>query len=286
MSDIKRKLTDTYELHNGVHIPCLGYGTWQTPNGQVAEEVVKEALGIGYRLIDCAACYGNEKSVGKGLKESGVSREEIFVTSKLWNTERGYEKTIAAFEKTREELQLEYLDLYLIHWPANALQFSNWKEINVDTWKAMIDLYKAGKVRAIGVSNFMPHHLESLMEMEIQPMVDQIEFHPGYMQPEAVEFCKNNGIVVEAWAPLGTGRMLQNPTLQEIAKRYDRSVAQICLRWCIQNQVLPLPKSVTPSRIQENSQVFDFEIKKEDMETINGMTGLGANLMHPDVVMF
>lgn len=281
-----KELTDTYQLHNGVQIPCLGYGTWQTPDGQVAEEAVKEALRLGYRLIDCAACYGNEKSVGKGIKESGVLREEIFVTSKLWNTERGYKKTIAAFEKTREELQLEYLDLYLIHWPANALQFENWVEINVDTWRAMIDLYKAGKVRAIGVSNFMPHHLEPLMEMEVVPMVDQIEFHPGYMQSEAVEYCKNNGIVVEAWAPLGTGRMLQNPILQEFAKRYDRSVAQICLRWCIQNQVLPLPKSVTPSRIRENSQVFDFEIEKEDMGTINRMTGLGANLMHPDVVMF
>ncbi len=281
-----KNLTDTFTMHNGVQIPCIGYGTWQTPKGDVARDVVKEALRLGYRHIDCAACYGNEKSVGEGIKECGLPREEIFVTSKLWNTERGYEKTMAAFEKTRSDLQLDYLDLYLIHWPANALQFENWNEINIDTWRAFIDLYKAGKIRAIGVSNFMPHHLEALMKMEVKPMLDQIEFHPGYMQMEAVEYCKANGIIVEAWAPLGTGRMLTNPTLMDIAKKYNRSVAQICVRWCLQNDVLPLPKSVTPARIKENSEVFDFEIGAEDMATINAMTGLGARLMHPDVVMF
>ncbi len=277
-----QKLTDTFKLWNGVEIDCVGYGTWLTPDGEVAVEAVKEALKAGYRHIDTAAIYGNEVSVGKAIKESGLKREDIFVTSKLWNTERGYEKTLLAFEETMKKLDLEYLDLYLIHWPAHKNQYDNFEEVNLSTWRAFIELYKKGKIRAIGVSNFLPHHLKALVESEIMPMVNQIEFHPGFMQEETVDYCKKNGIVVEAWSPLGCGKMLDNETLKDIAAKYNKTVAQLCLRWCLQNDTLPLPKSVTPSRIVENADIFDFEISKEDMATINAMEYCGGSGHNPD----
>ena len=280
------KMSDNFTLINGYKIPCVGFGTWQTPDGDTAVSSVKAALSFGYKHIDTAAVYGNEKSVGTGIAESKVSREELFVTSKVWNKDRGYEKTIAAFNKTLDDLGLDYLDLYLIHWPANAKQFSNWDEINLETWRAMTKLYKEGKIRAIGVSNFLPHHLESLMKTEIPPMVNQIEFHPGQMQSETVDYCKKHNMLVEAWSPLGTGRMLSNEKLKEIAAKYDKSVAQLCIRWCLQNEVLPLPKSVTPSRIQENSEIFDFVISNEDMSLINSMEYCGGSGMNPDEVKF
>lgn len=277
-----QKLTDTFKLWNDVEIDCVGYGTWLTPDGEVAVEAVKEALKAGYRHIDTAAIYGNEVSVGKAIKESGLKREDIFVTSKLWNTERGYEKTLLAFEETMKKLDLEYLDLYLIHWPAHKNQYDNFEEVNLSTWRAFIELYKKGKIRAIGVSNFLPHHLKALVESEIKPMVNQIEFHPGFMQEETVEYCKKNGIVVEAWSPLGRGKMLDNETLKGIAAKYNKTVAQLCLRWCLQNDTLPLPKSVTPSRIVENADIFDFEISKEDMAIINAMEYCGGSGHNPD----
>jgi diketogulonate reductase-like aldo/keto reductase len=280
------KMSDSFILSNGYKIPCVGFGTWQTPDGATAVSSVKAALTSGYKHIDTAAVYGNEKSVGTGIAESKVSREELFVTSKVWNKDRGYEKTIAAFNKTLDDLGLDYLDLYLIHWPANAKQFSNWDEINLETWRAMTKLYKEGKIRAIGVSNFLPHHLKSLMKTEISPMVNQIEFHPGQMQNETVDYCKKHNILVEAWSPLGTGRMLSNETLKEIAAKYNKSVAQLCIRWCLQNEVLPLPKSVTPSRIKENTEIFDFVISDEDMSTINSMEYCGGSGMNPDEVKF
>ncbi|KMY43994.1 oxidoreductase [Bacillus sp. FJAT-27916] len=278
--------SSNYTLSNGYEIPCVGFGTWQTPDGETAVASVKKAIEAGYRHIDTAAVYGNEESVGKAIRESGVAREDLFITSKVWNTERGYESTLKAFDVTMEKLGLDYLDLYLIHWPASSSQFDNWVELNKETWRAMVELYQAGRIRAIGVSNFLVHHLEPLMDAEVKPMVNQIEFHPGQMQEETVRFCKENGILIEAWSPLGTGRMLTNETLMAIAKEYDKSVAQLCVRWCLQNEVLPLPKSVTPSRIEENLDVFDFTIKDEDMETINAMEYFGGSGSHPDEVKF
>ena len=280
------KLTDTFKLNNGYEIPCVGFGTWQTPDGDTAVLAVSEAIKAGYRHIDTAACYGNEVGVGKGIKTSGVKRKELFVTSKVWNTERGYDRTIAAFEKTLNDLQLDYLDVYLIHWPASASRFDDWEKINLGTWKAMTELYKAGRIKAIGVSNFLPHHLTALLKTEVKPMVNQMEFHPGQMQEETVTFCKENHIVVEAWSPLGTGRMLSNPQLKEIAEKYGKSVAQLCIRWCLQNGVLPLPKTVTPSRMIENAQVFDFKISNGDMTAINVMPYCGGSELHPDKVDF
>ena len=281
-----KSLKDTFHLNNGYEIPCVGFGTWQTPDGETAVMAVSEAIRAGYRHIDTAACYNNEVGVGQGIMASGIEREKLFVTSKVWNTERGYEKTIAAFEKTLADLGLDYLDLYLIHWPASASQYDNWEKINLETWRAMTELYKAGRIKSIGVSNFMSHHLEALMKTEVPPMVNQIEYHPGLMQAETVDYCKKHNILVEAWSPLGTGRMLNNETLKSIAAKYGKSVAQLCIRWCLQNGVLPLPKSVTPSRITENTGVFDFEITAEDMRSINDMPYFGGSGLHPDEVNF
>jgi len=193
---------------------------------------------------------------------------------------------IAALPDFCGKIDKDVLDLYLIHWPASSTQFEDWEQINLETWRAMTELYKAGRIKAIGVCNFLPHHLKALMETEVQPMVNQIEFHPGQMQEETVSYCKDHNIIVEAWSPLGTGRMLSNEMLKSIAAKYGKSAAQLCIRWCLQNGILPLPKSVTPSRIIENADVFDFEITNEDMEAINGMEYCGGSGLHPDKVDF
>ncbi|WP_297205660.1 aldo/keto reductase [uncultured Brachyspira sp.] len=279
-------LNDTFTLNNGYKIPCLGFGTWQTPDGDTAVNAVIEAVNLGYRHIDTAAAYKNEKSIGKAIKESNINRKELFITSKVWNKDRGYKTTLEAFDKTINDLQLDYLDLYLIHWPASENQFKDWDNINLETWRAMTELYKSGKIKSIGVSNFMPHHLKSLMNTEIKPMVNQIEFHAGFMQEETFKYCNDNNIVIEAWSPLGTGKMLDNNILKEIAKKYNKSAAQICIKWCLQNNTLPLPKSVTPSRIKENTEIFDFVISEDDMKTINSMPYFGGSGLHPDKVDF
>lgn len=280
-------MKNNFKLNNGVLIPSIGFGTWQIPTGETVINAIKNAIDIGYRHIDTAAVYENEKGVGLGIKESGIDRKELFVTSKVWNSERGYETTLKAFDKTLNDLQLDYLDLYLIHWPAIKKQFENWQQINNDTWRALEELYKSGRVRAIGLSNFLPQHIKPLMKQAtVLPMVNQIEYQPGYMQPECVEFCKEHNILVEAWSPLGSGKLLKNDTLQSIAKKYNKSVAQLCIKWVIQNGLLPLPKSVTPSRIKENFEVTDFTIDPKDMKIINQMVPLGTSGLHPDQIDF
>jgi diketogulonate reductase-like aldo/keto reductase len=280
-------LTDIFLLSNGYSIPCVGFGTFQSPDGETTINAIHDAIKTGYRHIDCAAAYGNEISVGKGIKASRIERKEIFITSKVFNTQRGYETTLAAFEKSLQDLQLDFLDLYLIHWPAVSRQFKDWIKINSETWRAMEELYDAGRIRAIGVSNFLPHHLEPLIKSaKIIPMVNQIEFHPGQMQQVTVDFCKENNILVEAWSPLGQGKMLTNSKLSAIADKYRKSVAQLCIKWALQNGVLPLPKSVTKSRIVENTRVFDFNISEEDMNAINEMPYCGGSGLNPDDVDF
>lgn len=274
------------KLSNGYEIPVLGYGTWRTPDGEVAVNSVAEALRVGYRHIDTAARYENETSVGEGIRQSGVDRSEIFITSKLWNTERGYDKAMRAFEKTMNDLGLEYLDLYLLHWPAVKKQYDNWEEINLSSWKALTELYKSGRIKAIGVSNFYEHHLKALMETEIQPMVNQIQFHPGFMQKDTVKYCEDNGILIEAWAPLARGTVFEHETIASIASKYNKTPAQICIRWCLEHNTVPLPKSVTPERILGNTDVFDFSLTPEDVAAIDAMPFMGTYAHNSDEIDF
>lgn len=278
-----KTLTDTFVLANGVEIPCIGYGTWQTPSGDVARDSVKAALDAGYRHIDTAFAYGNEADVGEGIKASGVNRKDIFLTTKHWITERGYEKTVAAIDASLKNLDVDYLDLYLVHWPCVEKVSPNWKEINAETWRGFEKAYKEGKIRALGVSNYQQKHLEALDEFAtVKPVVNQIEFHPGYTQIDNVRYCQSRGMLVQAWSPLGNGAVLKDETLAAIAAKYGRSVAQICIRFALQNDVLPLPKSVTPSRIAENARVFDFELAEDDVKTLMEMPMLGFSGYYPE----
>ena len=270
------KLTDSFVLSNGVKVPCVGYGTYLAPNGDVTKNAVLEALKVGYRHVDTAFAYGNEEAVGEGIKASGIARDEIFVTTKHWVTMRGYEKATEAIDISLKNLGLDYLDLYLIHWPCVEKVSPDWKEINAGTWKAFEDAYKSGKIRAIGVSNFQKKHYDALAEMcEIKPMVNQIEFHPGYTQMDTVNYSKEQGMLVQAFSPLGCGAVLSDETLAKIAAKYGKSVAQVCLRFVLQSGLNVLTKSVTPSRILEDTQIFDFELSAEDMATIAAMPELG-----------
>ncbi|MDR0601661.1 MAG: aldo/keto reductase [Treponema sp.] len=282
-----KSLTDCYRLANGVEIPCIGFGTWQTPDGKIAVESVKAALAAGYRHIDTAAIYGNEESVGKAVRESGVPRKEIFITTKLWNSEHGYEKTLAAFDASMKRLGLDYLDLYLIHWPNPIMFRKNWKEANAGTWKAFEELYKAGKIRAIGVSNFRGHHIDALLESaSVVPLVNQIRLCPGDTQDEVVDYCRGKNILLEAYSPLSVGRIFESPDIKGYAEKYKRSIAQVCIRWSLERGYLPLPKSITPERIRENARVFDFEMSEADVKAIAALTDIGETSGDPDAAGF
>ncbi|MBK5443067.1 aldo/keto reductase [Peribacillus sp. TH24] len=263
-----KNLQDTTTLHNGVKMPWFGLGVFKVEEGPELVNAVKVAIKHGYRSIDTAAIYENEEGVGQGiregLKEAGISREDLFVTSKVWNADLGYESTIAAYETSLKKLGLEYLDLYLIHWPVQG----KYKE----AWKALETLYKEGKVKAIGVSNFQIHHLKDVIkDAEVKPMVNQVECHPRLTQQEVQAFCKEQGIQLEAWSPLMQGELLDNEVLQEIATKYGKSVAQVILRWDLQNGIVTIPKSTKEHRIVENSSVFDFELTEEDMNRISDL---------------
>ncbi|MFW2135736.1 aldo/keto reductase [Chryseobacterium sp. TY4] len=276
-----------FVLNNGLEIPEIGFGTWQIPDGDDVKNAVLFALENGYTHIDTAKIYENEKGIGDAIKESQFDRKDIFLTTKVWNTSRGYQSTLNAFEKSLELLQTDYIDLYLIHWPANSKQFDNWKELNSETWRAMEDLYNQGNIKAIGVCNFLVHHLENLAETaKISPMVNQIEYHPGYLQNDVVDYCKKNNILVEAWSPIGSGRILDNELLKDIAEKYKVSVAQLCIKFCLQNGVLPLPKSVSPKNILANIGVNTFTIDNDDMQTISAMEEAGFSGLNPDFVDF
>ena len=257
-------LQSTTTLNNGVKMPWFGLGVFKVEEGPELVNAVKTAIEHGYRSIDTAAIYDNEEGVGQGIKESGFSREDLFVTSKAWNADLGYESTLAAYQTSLDKLGLDYLDLYLIHWPVAG----KYKE----AWRALETLYEEGRVRAIGVSNFQVHHLEDLMkDAEIKPMVNQVEYHPRLTQKEVQAFCREQGIQLEAWSPLMQGQLIDNEVLAGIAAKYNKSVAQIILRWDLQNGVVTIPKSTKEHRIIENSQVFDFDLSQEDMQLIDNL---------------
>jgi diketogulonate reductase-like aldo/keto reductase len=263
-----KNLQSTTTLHNGVEMPWLGLGVFRVKEGQELINAVKIAIKNGYRSIDTAAIYGNEVGVGQGIqeamKEQNIAREDLFITSKVWNADLGYESAIAAYEESLKKLGLEYLDLYLIHWPVEGKY--------TEAWRALETLYKEGRVKAIGVSNFHIHHLETLMkDAEIKPMIDQIEYHPQLTQKELQAYCKEQNIQLEAWSPLAAGQLLDNKELQAIADQYGKSIAQIIIRWDLQNGVITIPKSTNEQRIIENTEVFDFELTAEDMKRIDAL---------------
>lgn len=247
-------------LSNGVKIPSIGFGTYKSGDDEETAKIIKNALNLGYKMIDTASFYNNEVGIGNGIKESDIDRKDIFIVTKLWNDDHGYDKTIEAFNNSLKRLQVEYLDLYLIHWP---------NKLNAETWRAFEDLYKAGKVKAIGVCNFKIGHLEELKKTaKIMPMVNQVEVHPQSSKNEMLNYCIENNIQLIAWSPIMRGKLFTNELMLNLSEKYQKSVAQVILRWHIQRGVIPIPKSSNKTRIKENLNVFDFEISNEDMKSI------------------
>ncbi|GFH40414.1 aldo/keto reductase [Lactococcus insecticola] len=282
-------LTDTYTFSNGEKIPVVGFGTWQTPDGDVAESSVIEAIKAGYRHIDTAAAYGNEESVGRGIAKSGVARDELFVTTKLWNKVTTYDEAVAAIDESIAKLGLDYLDLYIIHWPnpAPIRETIGFEKRNADVWRAMEEAVEAGKIKSIGVSNFHPYHLDALLKTaKIKPVINQIYVNPSDQQEELVAYNKAHDILTEAYSPLGTGNVLDLPTLVEIAAKHGKSSAQVALKWSLQKGYLPLPKSVTPARIVQNADLFDFELSADEITAIDGLHGAAKLANNPDEVGF
>ena len=274
------------KLSNGIEIPSMGFGTYKMAPEDTKASVLC-ALRSGWRHIDTAAFYRNEAEVGAAVLESGIARSEIFVTTKLWNADRGYDSALRAFDRSQEALGLDYVDLYLIHWPASPFFWDDWKKINADSWRALERLYKEGRVRAIGLSNFMPRHILPLLEgAEIAPMVDQIEFHPGWMQQDCLDFCREHSMVVEAWAPLIKGEALSHPVITGIAGRLGWTPSQVVLSWVRACGVVPLCKSVTPSRIAENLAALSLELGPEDVAAISALHAVGGRCYNPDCCNF
>lgn len=248
-------------LSNGVKMPSIGFGTYKSGNDEETAKIVKYALKIGYRQIDTASFYGNEVGIGNGIKESGINREDIFLVTKLWNDDHGYDKTIEAFNKSLERLQVDYIDLYLVHWP---------NKLNSETWKAFEYLYKTGKVKSIGVCNFKVAHLEELKKTaQIMPMVNQIEIHPQSSKNDMLSYCEENNIQLVAWSPIMRGKLFSNELMIGLAEKYKKTIAQIILRWHLQRGVIPIPKSSNEERIKENLNIFDFELSNDDIKTID-----------------
>ena len=267
-------------LSNGLKMTNLAFGTFKVNEGDDVQ-IILDAISVGYRHFDTAAFYNTEEALGKAIKKSGIPREEFFITTKVWKTSMGYEGANKSFEESLEKLDMDYVDLLLIHWP-RADEESDWKKLDIETWKAFEEIYKEGRAKAIGVSNFLNHHMQNILDnCEIVPMVNQIEFHPGYIQKDVVDFDKEHGIVVEAWSPLGRERVFKDELLNELAEKYRKSVAQICLAFSLQMDVLPLPKSSSIERMKQNMDI-DFELEKEDFEKIVNMEEMGWSGLDPD----
>ncbi|CAM3133305.1 diketogulonate reductase-like aldo/keto reductase [Sporolactobacillus spathodeae] len=270
-------LDDRITLRNGVTMPGLGLGVWRVPDGEPVIHSVLNGLEAGYRMIDTAERYHNERGVGEAIRRSGIARDQLFITSKLWNDDQGYESTLRAYDTSLKKLGLDYLDLYLIHWPITG--------VYQESWKAMVKLYQEGRVRAIGVSNFHPHHIESLKEVsDVVPFVDQVELHPLLSQEPLRQYCKQQGIQIEGYSPLGTGTVLDNPVIVKIASQYDKTPAQIILRWAIQNDIIVIPRSTQKAHIESNAAIFDFTLSASDIAAIDAINQNKRNNTDPDTV--
>ncbi len=277
-----KSINDTYILSNGQQIPCLGFGTYN-PTGGDNVKIIQTAIEAGYRYFDTASKYETERDLGRALKESGIDRKEFFIASKAWIDEMGYEETKQALERTLNRVQTDYLDLYLIHWPRSAEDDTDWKEKGLETWRAMEELYEAGKIKGLGLSNFLPHHMDNILQnCKVKPVADQLELHPGYMQQAATAFCKENGVALQAWSPLGRAKLLEDSLLLKLAVKYGKSPAQISLRYLVQKGMIPLVKATKAERMKQNADVFDFEIEKDDIWMLDCMPQTAWSGEHPD----
>ena len=273
----------TYTLLNGVEIPAVGFGTYLATEGN-GKQGILNAFAAGYRYLDTASFYKNEEEIGEAIRESGISRKELFLASKVWRTEMGYEETKTAFAASLQRLGTDYLDLYLIHWPKASADTPDWKQRIQDTWRAMEELYEAGQIRAIGLSNFLPHHIEALLETaKVMPMVNQLELHVGYMQEEAVRYSQEKGILVQAWSPLGRRKLLTEPVIQSFASKYQVTVAQLLLGFLDQQGISVIPKASTVERCKENLDIHGFTLSNEDMYFLKCLPQMGWSGEHPDL---
>ena len=273
---------DCFKLNNDMKIPCVGFGTYKAAEGNNVE-VFKTAIEAGYRYFDTASFYQTEDFLGQAIRESNLPREDFFLVSKMWKDEMGYQQTKDALEKSLKRLGTDYLDIYLIHWPRPSADCENWKELDLETWRAMEELQKEGKIRGLGLSNFLPHHIKNILENgTVKPVVNQLELHPGYMQQAAVQYCKEHGIQMQAWSPIGRRRILEDGLILELAGKYQVSPAQLCLRFLLQNDIIPLPKSSSMERMKQNMDLFHFEISEEDVSRLATMPQAGWSGEHPD----
>ena len=273
---------DCFKLNNDMKIPCVGFGTYKAAEGNNVE-VLKIAIEAGYRYFDTASFYQTEDFLGQAIRESNLPREDFFLVSKMWKDEMGYQQTKDALEKSLKRLGTDYLDIYLIHWPRPSADCENWKELDLETWRAMEELQKEGKIRGLGLSNFLPHHIKNILENgTVKPVVNQLELHPGYMQQAAVQYCKEHGIQMQAWSPIGRRRILEDGLILELAGKYQVSPAQLCLRFLLQNDIIPLPKSSSMERMKQNMDLFHFEISEEDVSRLATMPQAGWSGEHPD----
>lgn len=269
---------NTLTLNNGLTIPAIGFGTYKAQY-----PAVMSALNEGFRYFDTASFYGNESEIAEALMHSGTKREDVIIASKVWKSDMGYDSAINAFARTLENLRCGYVDVYMIHWPRPNLELEGWRELDLETWRAMEHLYSQGKIRALGLSNFLPYHAENILSCcEIMPSIAQLEFHPGYLQFPALEYYRQKGIQVQAWSPIGRGRVLDDILIRELAGKYHVTPAQICIRFCIQEGVMPLPKASNPERMRENLDCVNFVIDEEDISRIENMPPLGWSGEHPD----
>ena len=269
-------------LINGQTVPSVSFGTWKLEKDKVPE-VIYASLDAGYRFFDLAQAYQNDRDIVETLKSSGIAREKLVISEKLWTADRGYDDTLRACEGLLKRLELEYLDIYLVHWPAAAHMHENWRELNADTWRGMERLYEEGLVRAIGVCNCRQHHLESFMQdANVPVMINQIEFHPGQINKDTVSYCKSHNILVEAWGTLGHGKMLKRAPLKTMAEKYGKNAAQLCVRYCLQKGLLPVVKSADKLHMKQNLEVFDFEIEADDIERLDQMPYMGGSGLDPD----